>query len=192
MHSFPPNRDRNGPPSQKATPLKARAETVRTRRSRCIILCPTNSPADFVGKRTQEARKWRTENDTTTWDETPPATRRHLPRITIEADVPDYDFDIWPDSQCQLSTPSFNPDYKRLFRRYMYVPNGRVIYPYFTIEFKKDDNTIEPGRNQVGVVVALALFVLLLIQSCTAHLPFSSEYNFQVRNSVGPGRFFTS
>ena len=164
----------------KPPPLKARAETVRTRTSRCIILCSTNSPADFVGKRTQEAREWRTENDTTTWDETPPASRRRLPPITIEADVPDYDFDIRPDSQCRLSTPSFNPDYKRLFGRYVYVHNGRVICPYFTIEFKKDDNTIELGRNQVVVAVALALFVLLFIHYCTAHLPFSSEHNLQV------------
>ena len=52
--------------------------------------------ADFVGKCTQEAREWRTENDTTTWDGTPPATRKRLPRITIEADVPDYDFAVSP------------------------------------------------------------------------------------------------
>ena len=47
-------------------------------------------------KCTQEAREWRTENDTTTWDGTPPATRMRLPRITIEADVQDYDFAVSP------------------------------------------------------------------------------------------------
>jgi hypothetical protein len=74
----------------------------------------------------------------------------------------------------------------------MCAHNGQITCPYFTIDFKNDDSTIKLAKNQVVVAAALALFVFLFIHYCTAHLPFSSEHNLQVGQSVGPGRFFPS
>jgi len=114
----------------------------------------------------QEAREWRTERmiQLVAKPTSSPASRWRPPPVTIEADVPDYDFDIRPDSQYWLSTRSFNPNYTRLFGRYVYIHNDRITCPYFTIEFKKDGSTIELAQNQVAVAAALALYNRALLK----------------------------
>ena len=40
----------------------------------------------------------------------------------------------------------------------MSVRKDRILCPYLTIEFKKDDSTLRKARNQVAVASALALY----------------------------------
>jgi hypothetical protein len=108
----------------------------------------------------EEAREWRTERmiELVAKPTTSPGSRWCPPPVTIQADITEYDFDVRPDCQYWLSVRSFNPSYTRLFGRYVYVHNDRITCPYFTIEFKKDGNTVELAQNQVAVAATVALY----------------------------------
>jgi hypothetical protein len=82
--------------------------------------------------RYQEAREWRTERmiQLVAKPTPSPTSQWRQPPVMINADVPDYDFDIRPDCQYWLSTRSFNPGYTRLFGRYVYIHNNQITCPY--------------------------------------------------------------
>jgi hypothetical protein len=69
-----------------------------------------------------------------------------------------YNFDIRPDCSYWISLQAFNPEYRETVGEYVSVRKDRILCPYLTIEFKKDDSTLRKARNQVAVASALALY----------------------------------
>jgi hypothetical protein len=105
----------------------------------------------------EEARQWRTERmiELVMKPSVSAKSKWIPPPATVDTFV--YDFDVRPDCQYWLSVRAFNPEYSRLFSRYVHVHNDRITCPYFTIEFKKDDSTLELAQNQMAAAAALAL-----------------------------------
>ena len=69
-----------------------------------------------------------------------------------------YNFDIRPDCSYWVSLQAFSPEYRQIVSEYVSVRKDRILCPYLTIEFKKDDSTLRKARNQVAVASALALY----------------------------------
>jgi hypothetical protein len=69
-----------------------------------------------------------------------------------------YNFDIRPDCSYWTSLQAFNPAYRKTVGEYVSIRKNRILCPYLTIEFKKDDSTLRKARNQVAVASALALY----------------------------------
>jgi hypothetical protein len=69
-----------------------------------------------------------------------------------------YKFDIRPDCSYWVSLQAFNPEYRETVGEYVSVRKDRILCPYLTIEFKKDDFTLRKARNQVAAASALALY----------------------------------
>ncbi len=68
-----------------------------------------------------------------------------------------YKYDIRPDCSYWLSLQVFSPVYKSLVSEWVYVMKRRIICPYFSIEFKKDETTLDAAINQAATASALAL-----------------------------------
>lgn len=103
-----------------------------------------------------EARQWRVERmiEPVVKPTSSATSLWRPPPASISADLLDYDFDVRPDCQYWLSVRSFNPEYLRLFSRYLYIHNDRITAPYLTIEFKKDGNSMDKAQNQVAAAAA--------------------------------------
>ena len=84
------------------------------------------------------------------WEQ-PPVLDRTVPHKP-------YNFDIRPDCSYWVSLQAFNPVYRKTVGEYVSVRKDRILCPYLTIEFKKDDSTLRKARNQVAVASALALY----------------------------------
>ena len=69
-----------------------------------------------------------------------------------------YGFDIRPDCAYWLSLQAFNKSWRSLIKQYALVMYRRVAFPYFTIEFKRDDSTGITAENRVAVAGAMALY----------------------------------
>src|SRR5436305_2832686 len=69
-----------------------------------------------------------------------------------------YNFDIRPDCSYWVSLQAFSPEYRQIVSEYVSVRKDRILCPYLTIEFKKDDSTLRKARNQVAVASAVALY----------------------------------
>jgi hypothetical protein len=69
-----------------------------------------------------------------------------------------YNFDIRPDCSYWVSLQAFNPEYREAVGEYVSVRKDRILCPYLTIEFKKDDSTLRKARNRVAIASALALY----------------------------------
>ena len=97
-----------------------------------------------------------------------PATRLSLdnpPRCPEQPPILDrtvpykpYNFDIRPDCSYWISLQAFNPLYRKRVGEYVSVQKKRILCPYLTIEFKRDNSTLIKARNQVAVASALALY----------------------------------
>lgn len=53
---------------------------------------------------------------------------------------------------------AFNPNYRNVVREYVSVKQERILCPYLTIEFKRDDTSLARARYQVAAASALALY----------------------------------
>ncbi len=89
-------------------------------------------------------------NKSECWEEPP----RILPDVKHKL----YNYDIRPDCSYWLSLQAFSPRYKYVVHDHVYVMNKRITCPYFTIEFKRDELTIESAIDQVATASALALY----------------------------------
>jgi hypothetical protein len=69
----------------------------------------------------------------------------------------EYSYDIRPDCQYWLSLNFANPEYRRLYRDFVFENSGESVCPYFTVEFKKDKGSDETATNQLATAAALAL-----------------------------------
>ena len=80
------------------------------------------------------------------------------PLISNDIQSKAYRYDIRPDCSYWLSLQAINPNYKDLVSEWVYVMKERITCPYFTVEFKKDESTLEAVINQVATASALALY----------------------------------
>ncbi|KAH7009060.1 hypothetical protein B0J12DRAFT_587363 [Macrophomina phaseolina] len=69
-----------------------------------------------------------------------------------------FSFAMRPDCAYWISLQAFNPDYRKRVEEYVSVRLDRILCPYLTIEFKKDDSTINHARYQVAAASAIALY----------------------------------
>lgn len=90
------------------------------------------------------------EGKSTRWNEPP--------QLDHNIQCKPYRYDIRPDCSYWLSLQAFNPEYKNQVREWVYVMNKRITCPYFTVEFKRDESSIDAAINQVATASALALY----------------------------------
>lgn len=84
------------------------------------------------------------------WEQ-PPVVDETVPRE-------DYAFDIRPDCSYWVSLQAFNPEYRKTAGEFVSVRQKRILCPYLSIEFKKDESTLKQARVQVAVASAIALY----------------------------------
>ncbi len=84
------------------------------------------------------------------WEQ-PPIVDEAVPRKA-------YTFDIRPDCSYWVSLQAFNPEYRKTVGEFVSVRQNRILCPYLTIEFKKDDFTLKQARVQVAAASAIALY----------------------------------
>ncbi|KAK5110513.1 hypothetical protein LTR85_001003 [Meristemomyces frigidus] len=72
---------------------------------------------------------------------------------------PPFGFVTNPDCTFWLTALQFNPKHRADVRDITFVVNKpQVMTPYFTIEFKKSDTTLEAAVNQIAAAAALTLY----------------------------------
>ena len=69
-----------------------------------------------------------------------------------------YAFVMRPDCAYWISLQAFNPDYRKRVKEYVSVRLDRILCPYLSIEFKKDDTSVGHARNQVAAAASIALY----------------------------------
>ncbi|KAF2842628.1 hypothetical protein M501DRAFT_925368 [Patellaria atrata CBS 101060] len=80
-----------------------------------------------------------------------------------------YDWDIRPDCAYHVSLQAFQSGFRPSVRNHVSVVQKRAFSPYLTIEFKKDEKTLEHARHQVAVHSAIALYNRYRLKSCALH-----------------------
>ncbi|KAF2650290.1 hypothetical protein K491DRAFT_683117 [Lophiostoma macrostomum CBS 122681] len=99
----------------------------------------------------------------------------HKPTKVDKWDVPPklseprkrYDWDIRPDCTYRFSLQAFRSNIRAFVRRHVSIARKRAICPYFTVEFKKDDETAceETAKHQVAVHSSMALYNRYLLKA---------------------------
>jgi len=69
-----------------------------------------------------------------------------------------YEFDLCPDCSYWLSVLGFNRDHASLIRDWTFVIQKEITCPYFTVEFKKDDQNTNAAQNQVAAAASVTLY----------------------------------
>ncbi|KAI1125632.1 hypothetical protein F5Y10DRAFT_267949 [Nemania abortiva] len=87
-----------------------------------------------------------------------------------------YEWDIRPDCAYYLSLQAFQPDFRPKIRKHVSVLQQRAFCPYLTIEFKKDEESLDTTRYRVAVSSAISLYnrYLLKLKSLTLRTPGAS------------------
>ena len=106
---------------------------------------------------TPSDRKWRAERMLQLV--TPPTKdqRWGIP-VLFEKEIHRYEFNLRPDCSYWLSLAGFNEDYRSEVGIATYVHKDWITCPYFTIEFKKHNESDMQTRAQVAAAGALALY----------------------------------
>jgi len=81
-----------------------------------------------------------------------------LPTLFSHSSARLYGFDIRPDCAYWLPLQAFNKNGGPELKTTLFVAYRRVAFPYFTIEFKRDDSTSSTAENQIAVAGAMALY----------------------------------
>jgi hypothetical protein len=110
-----------------------------------------------------EDRRWRTERMLELVAKPEEGSLWESPPLVIYDELEDsgsksYSFDLRPDVSYWLSLQAFNPSYVAQAKEYARVINKSITCPYFTVEFKRDDNERTAAENQVAAAGALALY----------------------------------
>ena len=83
---------------------------------------------------------------------------------SVDNDYTNYEFDIRPDCTYWLSLQAFSHDYMVHVEEIVLVMKQRILSPYLTIEFKKDDASEQSAINQVAAAASLALYNRFLLR----------------------------
>lgn len=75
-----------------------------------------------------------------------------------------YDFDLRPDCAYWISLQAMNPTYRSEVADWSDVRRGQIAWPYFTIEFKRQDKTPNIADSQVMAAGSLALYNRFLLR----------------------------
>jgi hypothetical protein len=106
-----------------------------------------------------EDRRWRAERMLELVVKPEPNSQWEVPPpLEEDGTVKGYAFDIRPDCSYWLSLQAFNREYLSQVKEYVKVMYRTVACPYFTIEFKRDEDGRTAAENQVAAAGALALY----------------------------------
>lgn len=118
----------------------------------------------FLGEKRSTApvedRQWRAERMLQLV--CPPASNAHWSKPPLldhsVARSDDFSWDVRPDCAYWVSTRGFNDAYVHNIKGACYVHQGWVLAPYLSVEFKRDDDTIDVARVQAVVAGSMALY----------------------------------
>ena len=79
-------------------------------------------------------------------------------------DYTHYEFDLRPDCTYWLSLQAFSHEYMIHVEEIVSVMKRRILSPYLTIEFKKDNSDEQSALNQVAAAASLALYNRFLLR----------------------------
>lgn len=80
------------------------------------------------------------------------------PPIIDTPPTKDYNFDVRPDCSYWIPIDVFNDRYQNLVMELTFVKYTKILCPYLSIEFKKDDSKQEKAESQVAVAGSIALY----------------------------------
>ncbi|KAF8847389.1 hypothetical protein BDZ45DRAFT_607536 [Acephala macrosclerotiorum] len=80
------------------------------------------------------------------------------PPILDTPPTKDYNFDVRPDASYWIPIDVFNERYQNLVEELAFVKYGKILCPYLSIEFKKDDSKDEKAESQIAVAASIALY----------------------------------
>ena len=122
-----------------------------------------------------EVRTWKTERldelvakpgNYTHWH-APPLVEQPVSAEAMKSS--NYSFDLRPDCSYWLSIRAFNPDYQSHIESLIHVIYEESTCPYFTIEFKKDNQHEERAISQIAAAASLALYNRFLLRQKRLH-----------------------
>jgi hypothetical protein len=87
------------------------------------------------------------------------------PVIDRSKDISRYNFRLKPDCAYWLSLKAFSESHRDLVSDAAHTVDDRITCPYFTVEFKKSNNTVEQAINQVTATSALTLYNRYLLKN---------------------------
>ena len=82
----------------------------------------------------------------------------------IDKDHTNYEFDLRPDCMYWLSLQAFSHEYMVHVQEIVLVVKKRIVSPYLTVEFKKDDVGEQSAVNQVAAAASLTLYNRFLLR----------------------------
>jgi hypothetical protein len=81
-----------------------------------------------------------------------------------------YMWDIRPDCAYYVSLQVFQSGFRTNVRNHVAVVQKRAICPYLTVEFKKDEETLDTAQHQIAVASAMALYNRYRLKSCALQM----------------------
>lgn len=132
----------------------------------------------------EKVRSWRTQRmlqliakpkKDTHW-EAPPLIDE--PPSALDQAASDYTFDLRPDCSYWLSLQAFNADYQSHIECWAHLMYRELAFPYFTVEFKKDNYAEGGCKSQVAAAASVALYnryLLRLVRLEKQKLPWTKK-----------------
>ena len=110
-----------------------------------------------------------------------------IPPLCPSLDVqeyPIYNFDVRPDCSYWVSLHAISSRYAGQVESFLHVAQGRMICPYLTVEFKRDDNSLEKAMEQAATFGALALYNRYRLRNLAVPDGWTHEQECQLRHYV--------
>jgi hypothetical protein len=130
-------------------------------------------------------RMWRTRRTISLF--CPPDDSDWFTPPSFEMVQREFKFDLRPDCQYWLSLAGFNPKYRGEVGNVVYVHKYVITCPYFTIEFKKQNESAEKARIQAAASASIALYNRFLLKEKALNAtstPWTDSHKNQVRHYV--------
>ena len=99
-------------------------------------------------------------------------------------EYPTYNFDVRPDCSYWVSLHAISSRYAEQVESFLHVAQGRMICPYLTVEFKRDDNSFEKAMEQAATFGALALYNRYRLRNLAVSDGWTHEQDCQLRHYV--------
>ena len=99
-----------------------------------------------------------------------------------EQNCPTYTFDIRPDCSYWLTLHGFNSKYAGQMHAIVHIPQLRMTFPYFTVEFKRDDSHMKKANEQAAAFGSLALFNRYQLRNRVVSDEWTHEQECQLRH----------
>ncbi|KAL9043428.1 MAG: hypothetical protein Q9214_003387 [Letrouitia sp. 1 TL-2023] len=99
-------------------------------------------------------------------------------------EYPTYNFDVRPDCSYWVSLHAINSRYAGQVESFLHVAQERIICPYLTVEFKRDDGSLEKAMEQAATFGALALYNRYRLRKLAVSDRWAHEQECQLRHYV--------